>query len=508
MCSRPLCLTVLALALLTFFGCSNSSNGTPAPTGRATRSAKVFTATPGGEGQTAEPEDTPEPTPTQGPLFIEYTVRSGDTLGAIAARNNLAIEDIMQLNQMSDPNSLQIGQVLKIPASVARVGPDNQLIPDSELVYGPTYKDFNVQEIADKYGGYLASYQENVEGTPLTGPQIVQLVAQRFSVGPRVLLALLEMQGGWVTSSALGQERLDYPLGYPDPSHVGLYKQLSWGANQLNAGYYGKLSGKLNILTFHDKQRARLAYSLNPGTAAIHNMLAQTTTYDDYLKLVAPDGFTATYQKLFGDPYAHEFKPLIPRDLQQPPFILPLENGKLWYLTGGPHAGWVDGSPWAAVDFAPADQAGSCWPSAYWAIAAGPGRIVESGKGRVVEDLDGDNFPGTGWSLLYMHMADDERVDVGTEVKTGDHIGHPSCVGGEAQTSHVHFARLYNGQWLSAGDQRVPMVISGWTFHEEDQEYDGTMTRGSETREANNMRVLEQNGVIADSGHPAIGKDP
>lgn len=492
---------LLVLVALTLAACAAEpvpTRDTNLPPTRTPRPLFSFgqsaTATP-----TSDPTETPEPTPTQGPVFTEYQVRSGDTLGAISARFNMTVEELMKVNGLTNPNSLQVGQVLKIPTFVEKVGPDAKILPDSEVVYGPAYKNFDVKTFIAKYpDSYLANYSEYVETKNRTGAEIIQLVAERFSVGPRVLLALLELQGGWVTSSALNGSQIAFPMGMSDPGRQNLYRQAAWAANQLNAGYYGKISGRLGILDFTDHDRARLAYGLNPGTAAIHNVLSKTATWDEWQTLVSPQGFRATYEKLFGDPYQYEVKPLLPKDLKQPELLLPLETGKLWYFTGGPHAGWVDGSPWSAVDFAPADQAGSCWPSAYWAIAATPGVITSAENGRVVEDLDGDGFQGTGWALLYMHLADEGRVDVGAKLKTGDPVGHPACQGGAAETSHVHFARLYNGQWIPAGDPKFPMVLSGWTFASDSQEYDGNMTRGSQKRTAENQRIEDHNGITPD----------
>src|SRR5581483_2938821 len=495
-------LSLLLPVLLLLVACSGDATPTGQPSARPTATSRpLFSLSLGNDSTptaTVEPTETSEPTPTDAPLFTEYRVRAGDTLGAISARFNLSIEELMKVNDLMNPNSLQVGQVLKIPTQVAKVGPSDKLVPDSEVIYGPAYKNFDIKAIADKYGGYLASYTERVDGQMRTGPEILQLVAERFSVGPRVLLALLELQGHWVTSSTLSDTQVMYPMGYADGVHHDLYLQAQWAANQLNAGYYGKISGRLGILNFTDQQRARIPGGVNPGTAAIQNVLAKTASWDDWQTLIAPSGFKAAYEKLFGDPFQYQVKPILPADLQQPLLKLPLEEGKLWYFTGGPHAGWVDGSPWAAVDFAPADQAGSCWPSTYWVKAAAPGVITSSEYGRVVEDLDGDGFQGTGWALLYMHMGDEGRVEVGTNIKTDDPIGHPSCQGGAAETSHVHFARLYNGQWIPAGDAKIPMVLSGWTFSGDSQEYDGAMTRNGETRIAENQRVEEKNGVIPD----------
>lgn len=492
-----------AAAAFIFVACAGTPTPYAEPAARATFTPRPLFSLPNSAEatptETVTPEDTPEPTPTDAPVYTDYKVRAGDTLGGISARFNLSIDELMKFNNLTDPNSLQVGQVLKIPTQIANVAPPEKILPDSEIVYGPSFKNFDINAVVDKYNGYLATYTERVAGSQLSGADIIKLVAERFSVGPRVLLALLEFQGGWVTSSSPDGTQVMYPMGYADGIHHNLFLQAEWAANQLNAGYYGKISGTLSILNFADHQRARFASGVNPGTAAIENVLAQEATWDDWQGSSAPSQFLETYKKLFGDPYQYEVKPILPKDLRQPVLQLPLEGGKLWYFTGGPHAGWVDGSPWAAVDFAPADQAGSCWPSQYWDVAAAPGLITSSENGRVVEDLDGDGFQGTGWTLLYMHVGDDDRVDVGTQVKTGDHIGHPSCVGGEAETSHIHFARLYNGQWIAAGDARLPMVLSGWTFSGADQEYDGTMTRNGKTLSAENQRIEETNGLTPEA---------
>jgi LasA protease len=446
------------------------------------------------------PEDTPEPSPTAGPTFQEYTVRRGDTLGLIADRFSANVDDVMKMNGLTDANALQVGQVLRIPVSVTLVSPSDEIIPDSEAVDGPAYAHFDVASLAQKYGGYLVGYEERVEGTVMTGPQIIQLVAERFSVGPRVLLAILEMQGHWLTTNGLGQNQIAYPMGIIDPAKSGLYKQAFYISSYLNEGYYGKVTGRLTTLQFQDRRRARLAPGLNPGSAAIQDAFAHEASWDDWQNLIGPNGFIATYKKLFGDPSTYAVEPLVPRDLKQPQMRLPFEDGQLWYFTGGPHAGWADGSAWAAVDFTPKDQAGSCWTSAEWAIAAAPGRVLQAENGRVIINISGSGFQGSGWTLLYMHMASEDRVAIGTELKTGDHVGHPSCEGGAAETSHLHFARLYNGQWIPAGTAPLPFVLSGWLFKGAAQEYDGTMVRGDQTYEAADAQVPEKNGVVADGG--------
>ena len=59
---------------------------------------------------------TPTPLPEGLPpgTRIEYMVQSGDTLAAIAAQFNSTVEDILDKNELEDPNSIFIGQILII----------------------------------------------------------------------------------------------------------------------------------------------------------------------------------------------------------------------------------------------------------------------------------------------------------------------------------------------------------------------------------------------------------
>jgi hypothetical protein len=97
-----------------------------------------------------------------------------------------------------------------------------------------------------------------------------------------------------------------------------------------------------------------------------------------------------------------------------------------------------------------------------------------------------------------MHIASNGRVAEGTPVSIGDRIGHPSCEGGDADASHLHFARLYNGQWIDP--QTVPFVFSGWIILPFEQAYDGKIVRGDEVRIAVNGRDPSKNAVVADPG--------
>lgn len=65
----------------------------------------------------ATPEPTQPPT-TDAPAIIDYTVQSGDVLFGLAQRFNTTREAILALNPGINPESLIVGEVLRIP------GPD------------------------------------------------------------------------------------------------------------------------------------------------------------------------------------------------------------------------------------------------------------------------------------------------------------------------------------------------------------------------------------------------
>jgi len=443
-------------------------------------------------------------TPTPNPAPVGYSertanethvVQAGQTLSWIAAVYGCSIEELVAANGLGNADTLSVGQSLVIPVAPSEMGPALKLVPDSEVVYGPAYIHFDLGAFVQGQGGYLADYSEQVEGRMLSGVDIIQLIAERFSVGPRVLLALLELQAGWVTQPNPSESVLYYPLGYTN-QNAGLFYQLSWAASQLNDAYYGWKLNERTSVRLVDGTRVAIAPRLNAGTAAVQNCLAGVSaSYDRWQALVGPDGFLLTYQRLFGNPFAFAVEPLVPPDLQQPAMQLPWEEGLTWYLVSGPHGGWDTGSGRAALDFVPGERMLGCAPSQQGVTAAAPGLVTRSGSGQVVLDLDGDGFEQSGWVVFYLHIYNEGRVEAGTWVEPGDRIGHPSCEGGFAEATHVHIARRYNGEWIPAGRGSVPMVLSGWTAHDGDVPYDGTMTKGDELRTACECWEDEINGI-------------
>ena len=87
----------------------------------------------------SQPQNNPQATGT-------YVVKSGDTLGAIAARYGTTWQTLQSLNGLSNPNYLYIGQTLKVTGQAK----DNNA-PTTQSIYYVRYGD-TLSGIAYKYG--------------------------------------------------------------------------------------------------------------------------------------------------------------------------------------------------------------------------------------------------------------------------------------------------------------------------------------------------------------------
>ncbi len=450
---------------------------------------------------TTEPTATPLPLPSQTPTIepvsggpLLYYTQAGDTLEALAVRFGVTMDEIDSTGVLPESGFINPNQLLIIPQRFGNTTSSEHLLPDSEFVYTLSSIDFDVARFVYDAGGYLRNHHEYL-GTAgeSYGGEIVWQVALDNSVNPKLLLALLEYQSGWVYGQPATLAEQDYPLGEIGLSYKGLLRQLKWAVNHLSVGYYGWREGRLNQITFTDGVTAYLAPDLNAGTVALQYYFAQIYDSQTWLAALDPEnGFPALYEQMFGSPWtrAQVVEPLFPPELIQPDLELPFLVDRMWSYTGGPHGAWEKDGSWAAIDFAPATTVSGCVDSDAWVTAAGDGVIARSERGIVVLDLDGDGFEQTGWALVYLHIATEGRAGEGRLIKEGDLIGHPSCEGGYATGTHVHLARKYNGEWMAA-DGPIPFVLGGWMVHAGDAPYKGALTRDGETITANQFGAFE-----------------
>ncbi len=440
------------------------------------------------DAATATPVVTLTPYPTRPPYspgeLVAYTAQTGDTLPALAARFNTTVAEILAANDFipTDATTMPPGMPMQIPIYYEPFwGSPYQILPDSLFVNGPAQVGFDTAAfLAQHPGGWLNDWKSFVAGSNRSAAEMIDYVAAQFSISPRLLLALLEYQLG-----ALSQPQLppgvdeDYPLGYVQRTHRGLYLQLVWAANQLNNGYYGWRTGQLTTLELPDGTLEPPDPWQNAATVALQFYFSQNLAVPVYHFAAGSEGLARTYAALFGDPWA-QMDAHIPGSLRQPEMLLPFESGKSWAFTGGPHTGWGTGLPFAALDFAPPANIGGCTPSREWNTAVAAGVVARVDEGILELDLDGDGDPRTGWVVFYLHLATEGKAPLGALLTAGQPLGHPSCEGGTSTGTHVHIARKFNGEWLPA-EGTLAFNLEGWIAQNGARPYLGTLTRFSQT---------------------------
>jgi murein DD-endopeptidase MepM/ murein hydrolase activator NlpD len=456
--------------------------------------AQSATQTSKDTSPSTDPENTPapptvevpglgsiQPTNLPQPVPGAYITQPGDTLSGIARRFKVAISQISSNARLPSEGFLPTGKALNIPGSGEPNPNTPAIFPDSEVINSPSALDFDLEGFIASRDGFLNGYAEEVYDFRLTGAQIIERVARESSVNPRLLLAFLEYRAGWVTGVLGDSADLDYPLGFQVPDRRGLYQELAMAATHLNIGYYGWRTGELTQLKYSNGSTSAIDPWLNPGSVAVQNLFAKFYKPQAWREvLYGSNNFLSFYKEFLGDPWqrAVKFQSGLAPDLSQPELELPFGPGERWSLTGGPHPSWNTGSPRGAVDFAPVTGEPACTTSRAWVTASSSGVIVRSENSVVALDLDGDGNEQTGWVIIYLHIADLDRVPLGQQVQVNDRIGHPSCERGKSTGTHVHIARKFDGEWLEASNS-VPFVLSGWQVVSGERNYQGTMVKGS-----------------------------
>lgn len=442
------------------------------PNRSVTPPSGLATATPGDY-----PSSPPPQTPDQ-PIF-SYYAQAGDTLPVLGKRFDVNPDEITSEQPIPQVGLIPAGQLLKIPNQAGGVAYPSAVLPDHEIINSPTSLDFDILRYVTTAGGFLSTYVETFNGEQISGVEAVRRVAIESSINPRILLTMLEFQSGWVWGQPINQTSKSYPLGFHITGQTGLYRQLVMTATHLNIGYYGWRSGTITHLSFQDNKQIRISPALNAGSVAVQYLLSLFYPQATWPEAVyGEEGVLAVYQKLFGDPWqrAATIGTLFSDDLVQPTLELPFQPGERWSLTGGPHQSWKTGSPRGALDFAPVTGEAACSVSRAWTLASAAGLVVRSERNTLALDLDGDGYEQTGWVLIYIHLADKDRLPADKRVQLDDRLGHPSCEGGTSTGTHVHIARKYNGEWIAA-DGPLPLVLSGWVTYAWEKNYYGELKK-------------------------------
>lgn len=162
---------VLALAILTAGGFGLYTMLAVEP------QSKLETPTPSAiPSHTPTATSTATPTPTPAPTFTPtpmppraHRVQEGETLSDIAVAYDVAVDEILALNPKVDPEMIQVGQILLVPAATPTLGPAGSGGPT------PTPKGFTVHvvragetliSIADDYGISVSAIRDANDLSP------------------------------------------------------------------------------------------------------------------------------------------------------------------------------------------------------------------------------------------------------------------------------------------------------------------------------------------------------
>lgn len=125
------------------------------------------------------PTTPPTPTPTSTPEAFIYVVRGGDTLGSIADEFGITWQEINAVNDLENPNLLNIGQQIEIPQDAPVVLNSDGTVRPGERTHTVVQGD-TLLEIALQYGKTL---DEILKANDITAANLIQ-VGQQLIIPP------------------------------------------------------------------------------------------------------------------------------------------------------------------------------------------------------------------------------------------------------------------------------------------------------------------------------------
>ncbi|MCQ3810380.1 MAG: LysM peptidoglycan-binding domain-containing protein [Acidimicrobiia bacterium] len=125
------------------------------------------------------PTPPPTPTPTSTPEAFIYVVRSGDTLATIASEFGITWQEIDAVNELENPNILNIGQEIEIPQDAPVVLNSDGTVRPGERTHTVVQGD-TLLGIALQYGKTL---DEILVANNITAANLIQ-VGQQLIIPP------------------------------------------------------------------------------------------------------------------------------------------------------------------------------------------------------------------------------------------------------------------------------------------------------------------------------------
>jgi hypothetical protein len=344
------------------------------------------------------------------------------------------------------------------------------VISDGQFVWGPNAADFDPHAYLQARASPLLPYSDHLA-----------LWADYSSVNPQVLLAVLEINLGWVTSidpSVTADQIRDQIESTAMDLAMAFYEHLYiWGARRPQS-QSAPAAGP--VILFDDGFAQLLDPATSSGSYAVARVLGSGPPAEGLQAQAAAADGTQGFDQVFGSLFPGE-DPLDasnqitalaapPADLLQLPFPL----GATW-IASGAHS-WNGGSyppPFSSLDFFTGGATCSNPPNLY-AVAAATGAATRPFGYQCWLELD----HGGGWVTSYYHLRNLYSGAPLTRNGKAGTIACELCAGGFSTGPHVHFSLKFNGAYASLEGVK----LSGWTVHVGAIPYDGgSFTRGGVT---------------------------
>ncbi len=179
------------------------------------------------------------------------------------------------------------------------------LLPNSELFISPAESNFDTHGFINDAGGYLSTYTNRIGSTGIaSGADVIDRIVLEYSINPRLLLACLEYQSGWVYGQPSNEMAERYPLGHVDTTENDLYLQSAWFANRVTDGYNSWREGRMPAIYFKDGKVIDLDPEINAATAGLMYAFSHLFEYDIWVDIFyGEDNFFIFYENMFGNPW-------------------------------------------------------------------------------------------------------------------------------------------------------------------------------------------------------------
>lgn len=181
------------------------------------------------------------------------------------------------------------------------------LLDDDTFVSAPGFDHAAAQAFLDQQPGTLGSYQATLDGAPVPAAQLIVVagLGNPHEVSPKVLLSLLEVSAGLVTSANPPAATLDRPfelLDQPDASFEAELMSMGALLRERFAAYDPALAPVIELADGSSYQRPPLP---NAATYALEVALGRIATDRASFERLIGDGdgsFRATFADLFSAP--------------------------------------------------------------------------------------------------------------------------------------------------------------------------------------------------------------